>query len=151
MSHCRPDRRAGTLDGVTDQRSHHMFSPRTITVSLVLALCAAALTVAPLASAKGGDGVRVAGKCSGSSTSKLKLKREDSGLEVEFEVDQNRNGVPWRITLRRNGSVVVSTTRRTHAPSGSFSLERVISGAGGTVTAVATRASGERCTARASI
>ena len=30
--------------------------------------------------------------------------RRISGIEVEFEVDQNRNGVPWRVTLRRNGS-----------------------------------------------
>jgi hypothetical protein len=128
-----------------------MFNARTITISLGFALCAAALTVAPIASAKNGDGVRVSGKCTASSTSKLKLKREDSGIQVEFEVDQNRNGVPWKVTLRRNGALVVSTTARTHAPSGSFSVERVIRGAGGTVTAVATRASGERCTARASI
>ena len=128
-----------------------MFNTRTITISLVLALCAAALTVAPLASAKGGDGIRVSGKCTAGSTSKLKLKSDDRGLEVEFEVDQNRNGVPWKVTLRRNGSRVVSTTARTHAPSGSFSLERVISGARGTITAVATRSSGERCTATATI
>ena len=91
------------------------------------------------------------GVCTQSSTAKLKLSREDGGIEVEFEVDQNRNGVPWKVTLRRNGSLVASTTATTHAPSGSFSLRRVISGAQGTVVAVATRASGERCTAQASI
>ena len=56
----------------------------------------AALTVAPLASAKGGNGVRVSGTCTQSSTAKLKLGREDGRIEVEFEVDQNRNGVPGR-------------------------------------------------------
>ena len=59
---------------------------------------------------------------------------EDRGIEVEFEVDQNRNGVPWRVTLRRNGSLVASTTVRTQAPSGSFSLNRVIAGTAGTGT-----------------
>lgn len=128
-----------------------MFNFRTITIAAALAVSFAALTVAPLASAKGGDAVRVRGTCTQSSTSKLKLSREDGRIEVEFEVDQNRNGIPWKVTLRRNGSLVASTTRTTRAPSGSFSLRRLVSGAHGSVVAVATRASGERCTARASI
>jgi hypothetical protein len=128
-----------------------MFKLRTITLAITLATSVAALAVSPLASAKGGDGVRVVGACTQSSTAKLKLSRENSGIEVEFEVDQNRNGVPWKVTLRRNGSLVTSTTATTHAPSGSFSLRRVIAGAHGTVVATAKRSSGERCTARASI
>ena len=39
------------------------------------------------------DAKRVAGKCTGNSTSKLKVKPDNGGLETEFEVDQNRNGV----------------------------------------------------------
>jgi len=128
-----------------------MFNFRVITLAVTLAISGAALAVAPLASAKDGDGVRVRGVCTQSSTAKLKLSREAGRIEVEFEVDQNRNGVRWKVTLRRNGSLVVSTTATTHAPSGSFSLRRVISGAHGTVVAVATRSSGERCTARARI
>jgi hypothetical protein len=122
----------------------------TVPVAVALAAAAAALTVAPAASAK--DGLRVRGACTQSSTAKLKLSREDGRIEVEFEVDQNRNGVPWKVTLRRNGSLVASTTARTRAPSGSFSLRRLIADGQGTdrVTAVARRASGERCTARAS-
>jgi hypothetical protein len=117
-----------------------------------MALLVGLLFLVPATTALAGqsDVVR-RGSCSGRSDWKLKLSPEDGRIEVEFEVDQNRNGVPWKVTLRRNGSLVVSTTRRTHAPSGSFSLERVIAGAGGNITAVATRASGERCTARASI
>jgi hypothetical protein len=128
-----------------------MFNLRTITLAATLAISAAALAIAPIASAKGGDGVRVRGVCTQSSTAKLKLSRENSGIEVEFEVDQNRNGVPWKVTLRRNGSLVTSTTATTHAPSGSFSLRRVISGAHGIVVATAKRSSGERCTAQATI
>jgi hypothetical protein len=128
-----------------------MFNSRTITLGVTLAVSAAALAVAPIASSKGGPAVRVTGDCTGSSISNLKLGREDAGLEIEFQVDQNRNGVPWKVTLRRNGSLVASTTVKTHAPSGSFSLRRVIAGGTGTVVATATRASGERCTAHASI
>jgi hypothetical protein len=127
-----------------------MFNFRVITLAATLAVCGAALTTAPLASAKGGDPIKTAGKCSKSSTAKLKLSREDSGVEVEFEVDQNRNGVPWKVTLRRNGSIVATMTKVTRAPSGSFTVRRLISGAGKFV-AVATRSSGERCTAQASI
>ncbi len=127
-----------------------MFSFRIITLAVTLAGSITALTVAPLASAKGGDGIRVSGVCTQGSSAKLKLKHEDSGTEVEFEVDQNRNGVPWKVTVRRSGSLVASTTMTTKAPSGSFSFHRVISDTQGKIVAVATRASGERCTAQAS-
>ena len=60
------------------------------------------------------------GTCTKASTSKLKLSREDAGTEVEFEVDQNRNGVRWRVVLFRNGARVASRTAVTRAPSGSF-------------------------------
>ena len=128
-----------------------MFNFRVIPLAATLAVSGAALAVVPIASAKGGEGVRVRGVCTQSSTAKLKLSREDGRIEVEFEVDQNRNGVPWKVTVRRNGSLVASKTATTHAPSGSFSLRRVISGTQGTVVALATRSSGERCTAQASI
>jgi outer membrane protein W len=126
-----------------------MFSIRITTVT-ALAIAVAAVAAIPVASAKGGDRVRVAGVCTQSSSAKLKLSREDRRIEVEFEVDQNRNGVPWKVTLRRNGALVASTTATTHAPSGSFSVRRLIARVLTTdhITAVATRASGERCTAR---
>jgi hypothetical protein len=116
-----------------------------------LAASGAALTAAPLASAKGGDPIRVGGQCTHSSTAKLKLSREDGRIEVEFEVDQNRNGVPWKVTLRKNGAIVAAAVATTRAPSGSFSLRRVISGTSATVAAVATRSGAERCSAQARI
>jgi len=85
---------------------------------MVMAVVVAALALSPTALAK--DGVRVSGKCSKASTSKLKLGREDAGTEVEFEVDQNRNGVRWRVVLFRNGTRVASRAAVTRAPSGSF-------------------------------
>jgi hypothetical protein len=120
-------------------------------IRLALALFAAALVAVPAASAKTRDH-RVQGVCSQQSTSKLKLSREDNGIEVEFQVDQNRNGVPWTVTLNRNDNAVSSFTATTRGPSGSFEIHRVIAGRLGTdrITAVATRASGETCTADSS-
>jgi hypothetical protein len=104
---------------------------------------------APAAPAKDGD-VLVRGTCTGRSTSKLKLSDEDGRIEVEFEVDQNRNGVPWTIVLRRDGVRVAAAVRVTRPPSGSFELRRVIANGAGTdvVSARATRRSGEVCSAR---
>ncbi|HJU37355.1 MAG TPA: hypothetical protein VJ716_08065 [Gaiellaceae bacterium] len=116
-------------------------------IPLTLALVAAALLAVPAAFAKGSHhrAVRVRGACTQQSTSKLKVSREDRGLEIEFEVDQNRNAVPWKVTLRRNGHRVASLRAVTHAPSGSFEIRRVIAGSG-RISARATR-SGETCTA----
>jgi hypothetical protein len=121
-------------------------------IGTIAALAAlAALSLAPAALAKDGD-VRVRGACTGASTSKLKLSEEDGRIEVEFEVDQNRNGVRWQVRLFRNGARVASTTRLTRPPSGSFELRRVVANGPGAdrIRAVATRASGETCVARAS-
>ena len=70
--------------------------------SLVFLTAAAALALAlvPTTVAKDGD-VVVRGTCTKASTAKLKLSPEDGAIEVEFEVDQNRNGVRWSVSLRR--------------------------------------------------
>jgi hypothetical protein len=120
---------------------------RTVWI-MVTAVVGAALALSPAALAK--DGVRVGGKCSKGSTSKLKLSREDAGTEVEFEVDQNRNGVRWRVVLFRNGSRVASRAAVTRAPSGSFEA-RFVSAGGGRFVARATSPSGEVCVGRASL
>jgi len=116
---------------------------------MVMAVVVAALALSPTALAK--DGVRVSGKCSKASTSKLKLGREDAGVEVEFEVDQNRNGVRWRVVLLRNGVRVAGRTAVTRAPSGSFESRFLAAGRGGRFVARAQSPSGERCVARASL
>src|SRR5215475_4247119 len=123
-------------------------------ILIALALFAVALVAVPAAFARGGHqgAVHVQGTCTQQSTSKLKLSREDRGIEVEFQVDQNRNRVPWKGTLRRNGHRVASFKAVTRAPSGSFEIRRMIAGRLGTarITAAATRASGETCTAKSS-
>jgi hypothetical protein len=120
-------------------------------IPFTLILFAAAAFAVPAAFAKGGHrgALTVRGTCTQQSTSKLKLSRDDRGIEVEFQVDENRNGVPWKVTLRRNGARVASLTARTRAPSGSFEIRRVIADGPGAdrITARATRASGEVCSA----
>jgi hypothetical protein len=110
-----------------------------------------ALTAAPLAVAKDGDKL-VRGTCTGPSTSKLKLSNEDGRIEVEFEVDQNRNGVRWGVAIFRNGNRVARMTKVTAGRSGSFEARTVTANGPGAdaFRARATRASGEVCTARAS-
>ena len=112
-----------------------------------LAALVAALAVAPASSAKDGD-VIVRDRCTQRSTAKLKLSPENGRLEVELEVDQNRVGRQWKVTIRRGSTIVASTTATTKPPSGSFEVRRVIA-VGATVTARAVSRSGEVCSLRA--
>ena len=117
---------------------------RLTALAAVLAVGAAA----PAASAKDGDGrVIKAGSCSAGATSKLKVKPDDGRLEVEFEVDRNRAGETWRVTLSRGGAVLARGTGRTAGASGSFSFERRVSAGAGRITAKATGPGGRTCTA----
>jgi hypothetical protein len=119
----------------------------------IAALAAMLLALAPTALAggkKGGDGIIKRGACSAGSTWKLKVKSDDAGIETEFEVDQNRVGQRWRVTLVRNGSTVFTGIRRTVAPSGSFDVRRLLAASAGTNQIVANAKAlqgGERCRA----
>jgi len=93
-----------------------------VTTTVVVALTT---MIAPAASAKDGD-IERTGLCSGSADWKLKVGREDGGLDVEWEVDSNRSGQVWRVRVFDNGDRVIATRRTTRPPSGSFSVERVI-------------------------
>ena len=97
------------------------------------------------------DDIRVAGTCTLRSSSKLKLSDEDGGLEVEFEVDENRVGKAWRVGIAVDGRTVATRRAVTRAPSGSFEVRAVVGArAGARVAAVARRAAtGEVCRASA--
>lgn len=123
----------------------------TINRMLITGLATAVTVLSPAAAiAKDGD-VRTSGTCSKASSAKLKLSAENSRIETEFEVDQNRSGVRWTVKLRRNGAPAVSTKATTRAPSGSFSVRRLLANGSGrdVVSARAVSPSGEVCTARA--
>jgi hypothetical protein len=152
MSHCRSYWAIATLPAIPKKRREEHRMSRS-PIPIVFAVAASALVAVPAGSAKTGDrSIRIHGVCTQQTTSTLKLRREDRGIEVEFEIDQNRNGVPWTVTLSRNGRTVTSFTATTRAPSGSVEIRRILAGRLGTarITARATRASGETCTAAGS-
>jgi hypothetical protein len=109
----------------------------------------ASAAVAGNGNGTGDDDVRVTGRCTGNATAELELSPEDGRIEVEFEVDQNRNGVRWQVVLRRQGAVFFRGSRVTRGPSGSFEVRRVTANGPGTdvVRARATSAGGQVCTA----
>jgi hypothetical protein len=123
---------------------------RTIGWTAVAAVTAA-LAIVPSAIAKDRD-VEVRGSCTGATRAELDLSHDDGGIEVEVEVDQNRNGVRWRVVLFRNGTRVGSRVGVTGGRSGSFEAEFLTGNRAGVdrFVARATRP-GERCVARASI
>lgn len=124
---------------------------RTLMVGIATALVAL-VPLAATATANDAD-VRRGGSCTGNTSAKIKLSPEDGGIETEFEVDQNRTGVTWKVVLRRNGKVAARTQATTKGASGSFEVRRVLADGQGTdsVTARAVSPSGEVCTASASI
>ena len=109
----------------------------------VLALVAATAPVAVAGTATAGDGDVVRrGSCSGSTDWKLKAKHDDGRIEVEGEVDSNRNGQVWRWRMLHNGSVSARGRATTHAP------ERLVLGRApdGQPRAAATRSSSRPAT-----
>lgn len=117
------------------------------------ALAATVLTLAVIgagataAEAKGRE-VRSSGACSAASVWKLKAKSDNGKIQVEAEVDTNKVGQTWAVKLADNGTRFASVTRTTLAPSGSFTVKRLIANKAGSdrITMVATNAgTGERC------
>jgi len=118
----------------------HRFSSlspaKLVASSTLLGVLALGMFAAPAATfAKGGAPVTtVTGSCSGHSTAKLKAKHDGSKIEVEFEVDQNRNNRVWNVRIWDDGHRVFTGARTTHAPSGSFSVDRLIANRAGVDT-----------------
>jgi hypothetical protein len=98
---------------------------KIVRITIAAALTTAMLGVTP-ALANDADVIR-RGNCSGASDWKLKLSPEDGRIEVEYEVDQNRNGQTWRVRIFKEGTRIFSGLRTTQAPSGSFEV-RVVTG-----------------------
>ena len=120
-----------------------------------LALAVLAVALLPMsANAQGGADVIKTGSCSARSDWKLKLSKDGGRIETEFEVDQNRVGRKWRVTLKHNGNRFFRGVRITQAPSGSFEVRKFANNAAGTDKIVARARnlrSGELCRAVARI
>jgi hypothetical protein len=108
---------------------------RRIALVGLLAVSALGATSGTVA-AKSGD-ITSRGSCSGATDWKLKLGPENGRIEVEFEVDQNRNNRLWRVVIAQNGTVVARTSRYTRAPSGSFEVHRLLKNRAGNDRVVA--------------
>jgi hypothetical protein len=126
--------------------------------SRILAATAGALLIVGAsgvvpAEAKAGD-VKVAGHCTGASTWKLKLGPRARTIQTEFEVDSNVVGQTWSVSITDNGVQVFTGPQTTVAPSGSFTLDTRVPNKAGPDAIVATAsnaATGESCTAAASV
>lgn len=100
---------------------------------IALALATAVALLAPAGAAVAGDrDVIREGSCGRSSDWKLKLSREDGGIEVEFEVDQNVTGDRWRVRIRHDGDAAFRGVRTTRGESGSFEVRIVENDRAGT-------------------
>lgn len=102
---------------------------RRVRLTCVLTFLVSVAAIPSGAAARGGGDetrreVRVTGTCGNGATAKLKLKADDGSVEVEFEVDANRSGSLWRVTLVHERRVVARTTARTTGRSGSFTVRR---------------------------
>lgn len=92
-----------------------------------------AVSAAAPALASSGDGrVERTGSCSGSTDWKLKAKPDNGRLEVEGEVDSNKNGQTWKWKILHDGDVSYRGKATTRGPSGSFSIERRVVNSPGT-------------------
>jgi len=121
---------------------------KRIVIVAMLIVASLGAVAGPVA-AKDGDVIR-RGQCTGASTWKLKLSPENGRIEVELEVDQNRNGKRWNVRLKDNGTLVWTGSRYTQAPSGSFTVRRLVAnraGADWIVARAVNPRSGEICRA----
>ena len=113
-------------------RTTRAFAPAAIAITAVL------LTTATPAAVANDRDVKREGRCSPSGEWKVKASPEDGRLEVEGEVDTNRNGQRWHWSIRHNGSIAATGQRKTVGPSGSFEVRRVLANRRGTDTFVFT-------------
>jgi hypothetical protein len=107
----------------------------TGTTAAIVSVAALSMATAGPALANDDDVIR-RGSCTGATDWKLKASPEDGRIEVEGEVDSNRNGQTWRWRIRHNSSLSARGTATTQPPSGSFEVRRVLVDAAGTDTIV---------------
>jgi hypothetical protein len=64
------------------------------------------------------------GRCTGNTDWYLSLSIEGGRIEVEGEVDMDRNGVTWRWSMFNDGVRFAKGQATTKAPSGEFEVRR---------------------------
>lgn len=120
-----------------------------VKITGALALTAGlAFTAIPAQASGGGGGVENTGTCSQGSTWKLKAKADDGHIEAEAEVDSNVVGQVWKWKISDNGTLAAKGKSTTRAPSGSFSVTRLVpdqAGADKFTLKASNAATGETC------
>jgi hypothetical protein len=86
--------------------------------------------------------VRATGSCGRGAQSWLKLKEDDSGIEVEFEVHHARPGAVWRLAIVHERRIDYRGRHRTRS-TGALDLNETIADLSG-ADAVSVRAWGPR-------
>lgn len=125
-------------------RTRPLLNRLAVVASIGLALALTWGAPAPAFGRDGdGDDVRVRGSCGKGARSKLRLRAKDDAIRLEFEVDRNRAGERWRVTLVHERRVVWRGRARTSSGSGSFRIRRSVPNFGG-ADRVTARASGPR-------
>lgn len=126
-----------------------MISKRILSAVGFSVAAAIVLSGASPALASGSGGKIETGNCSASSDWKLKVKKDNGRLEVEYEVDSNQAGQTWTVLITDNGNTVFAGDKVTRGRSGSFTARARTDNLAGTDNFVATAdnaASGENCT-----
>jgi hypothetical protein len=101
-------------------------SKKSWTVGMVIPLAVATMTAtAPAASAAKVVPTVASGRCSAGSHWTIKAKPDNARMEVEFQVDSNRNGQRWTVRITDNRHLVFAGTRATLPPSGAFTVRRL--------------------------
>ena len=117
------------------------------------AIAATVLSPAMTSAANANDVAKVnSGGCSGAASWKLKLAPRNGGIEVEYEVDTNRTGQRFKVSLFHQGNRVMRTVRTTRGISGSFSLhdrQANLRGADHVRARAVSLANGQTCVGRA--
>jgi hypothetical protein len=122
-------------------------------LTVLLTAVALAAPAGALASGPDEDEVRATGRCSGSSTSELRVRRDDGSLRVELRIDTRRARAPWSVILLHERRTAYRGKLRTSSSSRSLRVRRSLADWYGrdTIVARATGPRGETCRASATI
>lgn len=96
-----------------------------LSAAMLLPFAAATMVAtAPVASA-GTVATEKSGRCSMGSHWEMKVKPDNGRMELELEVDTNRNRQVWTVRITDNRRAVFAGRKVTVAPSGSFEVRKL--------------------------
>jgi len=100
-----------------------MVNKKSWTVGMMVPLAVATMVAtAPAASAAKVIPTVASGPCSAGSLWTVKAKPDNSGMEIELQIDSNVTGQTWNVRVTDNEELVTEDTKVTLAPSGSFTV-----------------------------